>query len=386
MNDLFDTTGDSIDIRNKKVKQEIEYYIDYEHQDEKNIDISYDNEGNNDQYSDYDEDNNKKEDFLFEQRKEKLENRNRKRSFSRGPNKEAIEKMKKGEQFTQFTMRRRLLSKLKNEELELKEICHIIHIQNKLKEENVQVQKMIDGFESIGLVLNICANAKEFSQRLDYSNKSFLIDLIRLQNFSYFKIFLGENTIVYISDIDYEHKQILLLVKEPQRTFKITTREYYDKLNPNKYRNLISYQTTPAEERRILIGNDEDHPFMCLLPELVNTVKDAHEALKPNEIKKLNTNQYKRQGEWFLVETNVKFPKKMINRKEGVANGKGRPHKISQLVEVGEKDEKKEEKERYFKGYISHPDHKNIKQSKWTRIYSNTERIEANIKGSTWID
>jgi len=156
-------------------------------------------------------------------------------------------------------------------------------------------------------------------------------------------------------------------------------------------------QFVQGEKRRILIGRDEDHLFICILPELVDTVEEAHECLKPDEIRYSKKIKYTRQGEWFFIETNDSYPNSVIKKREGMSNGKGRPHKVSEMVDFEDDSDEEEKKEFIIRGYVSHPEHENKYFTKWMRAIPNTEKplvrtdpktkkALPEIKGVTWID
>lgn len=74
----------------------------------------------------------------------------------------------------------------------------------------------------------------------------------------------------------------------------------------------------PASDQYFLIGYDENHMFVSLLPEPVRSISDAHEDLKPQEVVEYETsNVYeedrtystfkaKRQGEFFFIPATEK--------------------------------------------------------------------------------
>lgn len=68
-----------------------------------------------------------------------------------------------------------------------------------------------------------------------------------------------------------------------------------------------------VNSRLYLSSMDGRNYFMCLLPDLVTTVEEAFESLKPSEV---IGKTFKRQGEWFFVETsplNGQTAKKMYS-------------------------------------------------------------------------
>ena len=120
----------------------------------------------------------------------------------------------------------------------------------------------------------------------------------------YFKIFKGhQNNRVEVIDANSNLRQIILLVKEPEREYKVSNWNY----KKNKY--IEEIVKTQDFLRKYLCGFDEKHLFITQLPKdqgLVNKVKDAHRILKPNivTVNQNKTNRIKRQGEWFFIPIN----------------------------------------------------------------------------------
>jgi hypothetical protein len=73
---------------------------------------------------------------------------------------------------------------------------------------------------------------------------------------------------------------------------------------PSQY---VEYQETVkilATETCMLMGIDENAHFICAIPHMVYSVREAHRALKPDSIK--GKKNIKRQGEFFLVPATSK--------------------------------------------------------------------------------
>lgn len=75
----------------------------------------------------------------------------------------------------------------------------------------------------------------------------------------------------------------------------------YDKLKQIVFESINYNQeykvTIPPQKANFLVGIDEKHHFVCMLPKLVTSVEAAHEALRPKEVSK----GAKRHGEFFFV-------------------------------------------------------------------------------------
>jgi len=182
--------------------------------------------------------------------------------------------------------------------------------------------------------------------------------------------------------VDKEKSQVVLAVKEPARTINFVRNQWSSE--KNKYLTIHDSQDIPAADRWILIGKDEGHLFIAILPELVDTVEEAHECLKPDEVKKLRETEYTRQGEWFFLKTNTTYYKNVIKKGTGLSNGKGRAHRVSEMIDFGDKE--LIEKECVVRGTVSHPEHVNKQFKHWVRAISNTETPVRQIQGVTWYD
>jgi hypothetical protein len=250
-------------------------------------------------------------------------------------------------------------------------------------------QEIINKFKEVSINLNICSTPWEFNNRIARDTKSFLLDLVRerdITKFSYINMFIGEN-FVRVVDIDTELSQLVLLVKEPQTTIKFTRRER--DLKSGKMKTVEEIQNVPEAQRNILIGKDEGHLFIALLPEKVNNVQEAHECLKPFELRRNKKLEYIRQGEWFFLKSNDTYYKNAIRKRDGMTNGIGRKHKVSELLDLQDKEDyinKNGETEYLIRGYVSHPEHQNKYFKSWMRAIANTEKPLPEIKGVTWID
>ena len=185
---------------------------------------------------------------------------------------------------------------------------------------------------------------------------------------------------VSVLDINTTLKQLVLYMREPVRQIRVN-RSRWDPILKKTYRWDETF-TTPGSST-FLIGEDEDHPFICMLPELAWTVEQAHECLKPDEVKKLKKDEYVRQGEWFFVPTKIKFHHRKATRKTGIIKGRGRPHQVSEYINIWDYENKQE----FIRGNVNHPDHRTLKFSNWARVYGNKEKIlDLQLSGINWFD
>ena len=125
-----------------------------------------------------------------------------------------------------------------------------------------------------------------------------------------FAIWPGSETQLDVVDADPRVKQVVLHVKEPVRMFRqdwvvLSDEDLEDRLirEPATIIERVGHyvkveRTTPAADRYFLSGQDESHYFITQLPRSVSSVRDAHDALRPELARRPGT---LRQGEWFFV-------------------------------------------------------------------------------------
>lgn len=77
--------------------------------------------------------------------------------------------------------------------------------------------------------------------------------------------------------------------------------EYYNSYE--MHFEILGVSKTRSTKTTFLIGIDEERPFISVLKKHVNTVKQAHDELKPSGLKA----GYKRQGEWFFIPVSKKM-------------------------------------------------------------------------------
>lgn len=196
-----------------------------------------------------------------------------------------------------------------------------------------------------------------------------------------FKVFKGVGTEVRVVDVDQYHRQVLLFVKEPKRTFTEIQRK--------NGKDVEVSRETSSEIKRYLAGMDERHLFISELPKAkgkINTVDDAHKLLKPKEVAK-NGKKPVRQGEWFFVDIT---PEESLLIKEKAHAAlydtalptRGKPHTCDQYLKIT--DPLRGELT-FIIGRVTHADHKTLEFNTWQRVYRNTEPI--NPRGvHGWID
>ena len=198
----------------------------------------------------------------------------------------------------------------------------------------------------------------------------------------YFKLSKGhENNQVRVIDVDCKARQLILLVKEPERQYKVRRWDYI------KRDYVEEMQKTPNNLRKLLCGFDEKHLFIAQLPDnqrVVNKIKDAHRILKPQIIakNKKKNNRIKRQGEWFFIPIThkeqelINLYQKNVLKKVRIGNGGGNPHIANQLLRIKDNT--------FVKGKISHIEHKTLKMPGWFKVIKNLESTRSS--GIKWID
>ncbi|MBN1801571.1 MAG: hypothetical protein JW891_08710 [Candidatus Lokiarchaeota archaeon] len=192
----------------------------------------------------------------------------------------------------------------------------------------------------------------------------------------YFRIYRGhEENDIRVIDANFKHQQVILMVKEPSRDYKVTV------WNPTERKYDEVTQTTPDVLRKYLMGMDESHLFIAELPSdlgPINKVNDAHRILKPKSVAKRekNTNRIKRQGEWFFLPASTKeleeIEKEMngdvdvIFKKQRIGKDSiGNSHIADELINTPRKQ--------FVRGKICHIEHKTIKLHGWHLVEQNTE-------------
>jgi len=200
----------------------------------------------------------------------------------------------------------------------------------------------------------------------------------------YFHIFYGHpDNDIRVIDVDPKRRQLILLVREPEREF--TVRVWNSR--ENKY--VTKIRRTPDFYRKYLLGMDESHLFISQVEDgakPINKVKDAHKFLKPREVmqKEENTSQVKRQGEWFFIpatleelnEINSNIHK--VLKKVPIENTSRNPHIADLLIEIDDLG-------KFAKGKIKHPEHKTLKLHGWFKILKNLE-IRDDSRRTNFID
>ncbi len=232
--------------------------------------------------------------------------------------------------------------------------------------------------------------------------------------------------------------------------------QFFDlRLNPVKVKDVLVLDSRPRErhlllmvreqiredrllvvkDHRVLMGHDEREWFLAGLPESqrVTTVRQAMEALKPDDVKvsqarhgvktrnlnKRRNGGFKRQGEWFFIPVHgLPASSELVHRNEPLQRGAGKPHIAQFLVRTGGRTgyvrswggkvyEQEEwhslikegrggnprswqivtiEPEIYVRGRVRHPDHKTVDLPGWHRVLPNTEQESGTFLSIAYVD
>lgn len=227
----------------------------------------------------------------------------------------------------------------------------------------------------------------------------------------------GDNVLEVLS-IDAALCQLVLSIREPSRPYEErvriregrVTREQVEAfvresgggrvLRPRGSSWLVERLTEPAE-RRFLVGYDERHLFAAQIPS-GTTVREAHEALKPDEVRRAEERwpgRTVRQGEWFFVPATdreiaeVRHHQALHRHRSwhGPLHAGGRPHWVEFRTDLpdGHDPVSGQPKLRsYVRGKVWHPDHRTVCFDRWRRVHLNAavRRRSQLARGFYWID
>ena len=244
----------------------------------------------------------------------------------------------------------------------------------------------------------------------------------------WFRIWPGhaDNTIV-VPVIDKALRQLVLFVKEEQRTFTRT-----DVVPYRRWRTLrrphVGEQhqgmevvairdvghgyavdlrsETPATKRHYLCGVDERQLFVCQLPRGCSTVADAHRALRRTELVLAEgraPGRTVRQGEWFFVnlthdertrlELLLAARPYLIRKRQAIGAG-GHPHRADEIVRIPgrvlEHGWPIRENDVFVRGTVQHVDHAPVRFAAWRKVIRNAEvggaAAPTTRNGVFWVD
>lgn len=175
-----------------------------------------------------------------------------------------------------------------------------------------------------------------------------------------------------------------IAIKVPGSRMKVTG---YSRLEKSGSVTVNLKFTAKSTTTSFLVGFDHDaqnRPFICQLRDVVSTVKQAHESLKPKNVKLKSG--YKRQGEWFFNPVNKELAQKLTRKihKAMVAPLDGRlqwnpsSHRAMTITH---------DKKRYAIGQVKdirRGKHKPLMLDKWHEVVRNNEVRVTNQQSTTW--
>lgn len=284
----------------------------------------------------------------------------------------------------------------------------------------MDIEGVIQGFGRAGLV---AVPADRPFARGEQAEAIFGMDIRQDGGREFFRIWPGQGNAVHICDPNASERQLVLSVKESERTMDlkvpIWTVRHQKRRHGERWVEMLLLEhgarrrdvleldeetdhvvirrTTPAEQRHMLCGMDERHYFAAGLPEAATTVRQAHELLRDEEVSRAmrarsRIERPKRQGEWFFLrcsgeelEEIERANKAFVRRKadiETVINGRrrGNTHTADEVLRMPDG-------EIFVRGKVRHVEHKTLKLRDWHRVVRNTEKMDQNqALGIHWID
>lgn len=160
------------------------------------------------------------------------------------------------------------------------------------------------------------------------------------------------------------------------RVLKVEDEDYYNEYK--EFVNITIRVSAPEQTNCFLFGLDEKHYFICQLPEVVSTVKQAHKILRPKGLPK----DTPRVGEFYLPTVGKKMNEKLSRLRDYSDSGAdldqnitfgdsldelGENHVASCIIEDGDT--------KYLTGLLEdiRKFHKDVYFSDWRKIIRNNE-------------
>lgn len=218
----------------------------------------------------------------------------------------------------------------------------------------------------------------------------FLIDIRRhrsrrRRSEEFVQIFSGDHVVLRVIDADSQHLQALLDVTEPATSYQ------HRDWNRTEHAWQVEEIQIPRQRRRLLVGMDESHLFVCPLTGGASTVRDAHRKLIPVHLREGHGQKLRRQGEWFFdrvthenvlarIHAEIEADRLWTHRPVTGDPPRGkfsRDHFAEKLV-VCDSPDSPGFREVYVRGTIRHPDHKVLHLKTWHAVQRNTEATDGN--------
>jgi hypothetical protein len=205
---------------------------------------------------------------------------------------------------------------------------------------------------------------------------------------------------VAVLDGDADWGQLVLSLREPRRRFRHAIRRPTAPMRDRVLADLARTESrlvrehenewivqswTPAAQRKILIGYDDVHLFICQAP-WGETVAETHAALKPDEVRDAEyrwPGAVSRQGEWFFVPPRPQDRVALGRATQLVLPGgaielTGRAHRASERAEIDGRV--------FVRGKVAHPDHHDVDLEEWRQAIKNRAVIQQAWPGLEWVD
>lgn len=235
-----------------------------------------------------------------------------------------------------------------------------------------------------------------------------------------FRAWVPDHVRTNVSAKDDKMHQVVLTVKEPKAKFELEI--WKQELRPGdkvlrewkegRAFRLLVERETPSDTRHFLCGVDErNHPFIAQLSRSATSIREAHELLKPPELRgkkvkgfgknsKVKTKESVfRQGEWFFVKASPaelsmieSFLAKVPSQKKvPVQPTRGNPHTVDERVSLPVRTGAQGRTfpaSVYVRGKVKHIEHETLEFQTWMRVLKNEEK-GGSVVGSgagSWID
>lgn len=247
--------------------------------------------------------------------------------------------------------------------------------------------ELCEKLHQIDVPIRVATSPRAFSRRLVQreATTAFMIDIRtrrgRSRPMEYVLVYCGSRASVRVLDVDRRHQQVLLAIREPGS--RLTTRRW-DRKSKRVVEDEILIE---AARRRMLVGMDESHLFICPLARNASSVREAHRKLAPGDVHSARRRlKVRRQGEWFFVPARSRVERTrlgeaqalgLIRQNVGLTAG-GRPHFVQEHMGI--------DAGVFARGRVRHPDHKVIVLKDWHRVLRNTEDVTVRPTGMSWVD
>jgi hypothetical protein len=245
-------------------------------------------------------------------------------------------------------------------------------------------------FEETGIPLRLAPEPFVRGRWIQIDRGALLMDIRRVKRLpppgEALLLWPGEAECAVVAS-DRRRRQIVMRIHERQREFQIRD------VGPvgGWYTRVV-----PERTRLFLIGKDEVHLFLALMPKEPRSVDHAHRILAPDEVltSRREGRPVPRQGEHFFVPAD---PAEIAAIRGALEEGRtfapgtvwpsrqgrpvwrrGKPHRASQCIVVGGRQ--------FVRGVVRHPDHASLRLLEWSKPELNLEGDATLVRGLKWVD